>query len=213
MIIAINGKIGSGKDTVGEIIRYIISYKKNGGAWKYPTGFKTGVEYTESDWEIKKFAGKLKIVASILSGSPIENFEDQDFKKQSMTSNWNMTYREFLQKIGTDALRDNLHEDVWVNSLFAEYERPSYWEGREEIWGKFPNWIITDLRFPNELKHIKEKGGITIRVTRPNVINDVSHPSETALDDFEFDYELVNDSSIYNLIEKVNTILINKKII
>lgn len=30
-----------------------------------------------------------------------------------------------------------------------------------------PNWIITDVRFPNEAKVIKDKGGILIRVNRP----------------------------------------------
>ena len=207
MIVAINGKIGSGKDTVGEIIRYLISYKKNGGAWSYPTGFKTNIQYTESSWEIKKFAGKLKTIASILSGIDVERFEDQNFKKQSMSSDWNMTYREFLQKIGTDALRDNLHEDVWINSLFADYNSTieTFRGGRK--------WIITDLRFPNELNAIKKKNGITIRITRPNTSANSLHSSETALDDFEFDYEILNDSTIYNLIEKVKSILINEKII
>ena len=31
-----------------------------------------------------------------------------------------------------------------------------------------PNWIITDVRFPNEAKAIKDKGGILIRVNRDN---------------------------------------------
>ncbi len=34
-----------------------------------------------------------------------------------------MTVRELLQKLGTDAIRDNLHEDAWVNALISEYNR------------------------------------------------------------------------------------------
>jgi hypothetical protein len=39
------------------------------------------------------------------------------------------------------------------------------------------------------------------------------HPSETALDDAKFDYEIINDGEIVDLIEKVKTILIKEKII
>jgi hypothetical protein len=41
----------------------------------------------------------------------------------------------------------------------------------------------------------------------------VEHPSETALDDTKFDYEIINDGSIEDLIEKVKEILIEQKII
>ena len=37
----------------------------------------------QSKWEIKKFAGKLKQIASLLTGIPIEKFEDQEFKKKT----------------------------------------------------------------------------------------------------------------------------------
>ena len=81
MIIGINGKIGSGKDTIGEIIQGLCLTNKG------------------QVFEIKKFAGKLKLIGSILCGTPVENFEDQEFKKQPMSLEWEMTYREFLQSI------------------------------------------------------------------------------------------------------------------
>lgn len=80
-IISLSGSAGSGKDTIGEIIRYLIAYEKRGGSWSYPKGFKLGIQYTESEWQIKKFADKLKDVASLLTGVPIEKWEDQEFKK------------------------------------------------------------------------------------------------------------------------------------
>ena len=39
------------------------------------------------------------------------------------------------------------------------------------------------------------------------------HPSETSLDKAEFDYEIINDGSMDDLIEKVRQILIREKII
>ena len=219
MIIGINGKIGAGKDTVGEIIQ------------------KLCLTNTNQSSEIKKFAGKLKQIASILTGIPVENFEDQEFKKLDMSPEWGMTYREFLQKLGTEAMRNGLHTNVWVNALFADYNltpdksiNESFKEqlltGKSKIHYKLPNWIITDMRFPNELKAVKDRGGITIRVNKPKEremffmnahitidTRKIEHPSETALDDAKFDYEIINDGSMEELVKKVKEILIKEKLI
>lgn len=100
-----------------------------------------------------------------------------------------------------------------------------------------PNWVITDCRFPNEADAIKAKGGINIRINRPIIIrksysehkhiNEIydpnneahvalikgellqnpPHESETALDNYEFDYVIENDGTIEDLINKVRVIL------
>jgi hypothetical protein len=75
------------------------------------------------------------------------------------------------------------------------------------------------MRFPNEMKAVEERKGVTIRVVRPSfmvdgkVITKDLHPSETALDNAEFDYEIINDGTIEDLVEKVREILITEKII
>jgi hypothetical protein len=199
-IIGINGKIGSGKDTIANIIKEL------------------SPEYS---WENKKFAGKLKIIASILTGIPVGKFESQEFKTTNLGKEWgDMTVRELLQKLGTEALRDNLDRDVWINALWADYKSygnyPIYGttEKNERIFLEYgylyPNWIITDTRFINEAESIKQHGGILIRVRRDsgNTVG-VSHPSETALDDYvRFDYEIDNNGTLSDLREKVREILI-----
>lgn len=246
MIIGINGKIGSGKDTVGKIIQWLTKPELDG---QY-IGFQTYDDATLerlSPFKIKKFAGKLKQIGNILTGIPVEKFEDQEFKKTLLGPEWGtikenplnsipvfenvnflhmMSVREFLQKLGTEAMRDGLHKEVWVNALFADYK----WYTKEwdelgnETLGAYPNWIITDMRFPNELDAVILREGITIRVVRPHgYINPHTgeykemplsyHSSETALDDAEFDYEILNDGTIEDLIEKVRTILIKENII
>jgi hypothetical protein len=223
MIIGINGKIGSGKDTVGSIIQYLTATDTSDKALGFiKLGY--GIEgYHNSTFEIKKFAGKLKQIGSILSSVPVEMFEDQEFKKLNMNPEWGMTYREFLQKLGTEAMRDGLHTNVWVNALFADYHSTpnksideSFMEqfitGSSEIHYTLPNWIITDMRFPNEMEAVVEKRGITIRVVRPGTVTG-EHPSEIALDGHIMHYEIINDGTIEDLIEKVREILTKQGIL
>lgn len=184
-IISISGKISTGKDTVADIIQSITPYY---------------------NWEVKKFAGKLKVIAEILTGVPTRQFEDQEFKKQDMPPEWGMTYRDLLQKLGTDAMRNGLHTNVWVNALFADYigmydldtDRTTY-----------PNWIISDCRFPNEFKSVQDHKGINIKVVREtgNTVG-IIHASETALDDCtEWDYIVDNNGTVEELTAQILSIL------
>jgi ABC-type oligopeptide transport system ATPase subunit len=236
MIIGINGKIGSGKDTVGSIIQYLTAEDTGKFCLNRIHSGKSIEGHHNSTWEIKKFAGKLKQTASLLTGIPIEKFEDQEFKKTYLGEEWNspynipfsgpdfvehdgaMTVRTLLQRLGTEAMRDNLHENVWVNALFADYidkHEMSTW-GHEPL---FPNWIITDMRFPNEMDAVYKREGCTIRVVRDYALRGGPedpkniHPSETALDDSHFDYEIINDGTIEDLIEKVREILIKEDLL
>jgi len=223
MILALSGKSGSGKDIVGKIIQYLTD--KDKGGYQHPNSQDDFESYCKNfkqkycDWEIKKFAGKVKEIASLLTGIPIEKFEDQEFKQKQMSEGWGMTYREFLQKLGTEAMRNGLHTNVWCNALFADYVSKfnptnTILDEMSDMSYKnyYPNWIITDLRFSNELADIKEREGITIRVNRPG-INLLDHPSETSLDTAEFDYVIENNSDIQSLIKKVKIILVKEKII
>ena len=276
MIIGINGKIGAGKDTVGKIIQHLTS------EWADEEFQDTDMLDVRSNWKIKKFAGKLKQIASILTGISVENFEDQEFKKQYMPEEWAveiwndpnpiegndycitsrikyeddtslityndglseaevfdheiekrlMTYREFLQKLGTEAMRDGLHTNVWVNALFADYKPLVTYQmeildlgasdlQREKIGkpvhSEYPNWILTDMRFPNELESVEKRHGITIRVIRNNgtrALSDMNnHPSEISLDDSKFDYEINNDGTMEELVKKVRDILVLEELI
>jgi hypothetical protein len=75
-------------------------------------------------------------------------------------------------------------------------------------------FIITDTRFPNELSAVKERCGITIQVRRgEQVDSSVLHESETALDNSSFDYVIINNGTIEELVEKVKDILVKEKII
>ncbi|MGK0446574.1 MAG: hypothetical protein ACJA2M_000343 [Polaribacter sp.] len=69
-----------------------------------------------------------------------------------------MTPRILMVLIGTECGRDIIHPNIWVTSLFKDYVKNN---------NKYPNWLITDLRFPSEKRAIENNSGITIRINRP----------------------------------------------
>lgn len=175
-LIGISGRAGSGKDTVGAIIQYLTAEDTGRFCLGRIESGKSIDGHHNSTFEVKKFAGKLKTIASLLSGANIEDFEDQEFKKGKMTADWDyelvgedwvdgqpqkrpMTYREFLQKLGTEAMRDGLHTNVWVNALFADYKGfvKEWDEFGNDLLVEYPNWIITDMRFLMKWKQLRKE--------------------------------------------------------
>jgi hypothetical protein len=135
------------------------------------------------------------------------------------------TPRTLLQLLGTECGREILHPNVWVNALMSKYvptgikttvssEMIEHLSNRQDdkylinpFEAIYPKWIITDMRFPNELEAVEKKGGITIRVNRSKATESVEHESETALDKAEFKYTLENNGSIKDLVDKIREIL------
>lgn len=156
----------------------------------------------------------------------VDNHSDM----QSHSNLIKTTPRIILQKFGTEVGR-HIHPNTWVNATMRDYTPINYLSipdndrfgesGRTEI--VYPNWIITDMRFPNELKAVKDRAGISIRVIRDKIINvdgkDIKvvekhpHISETALDNAKFDYTIYNNGTIEELIMKVKEILIKEKLL
>lgn len=233
-LIAINGYSGSGKDLVGRIIQYLIFKQVSGSDEEFKISYSLARYDTWSGWEIKKYAAKLKQIASILTGIPVEKFEDQEFKKTNLGPEWDYPtkftvqqghpridseykprqVRNFLQILGTEAIRDQIHPNTWGNALFVDYipnTFPNSTTGRLEL--EWPKWIITDLRYVNEAEIAKSKGSILIRVNREGCKPINNHPSENSLDNYNFDYYIENNGTIENLIEIVRKFLIDIKVL
>lgn len=97
MIISINGYSGSGKDLTGKIIQHLTSHHGIKGTRTFTEahgktddqgyGYGSFTGYN-SPWQVKRWGDKLKEVASLLTGFPIEKFEDQDFKKTVLPKEW-----------------------------------------------------------------------------------------------------------------------------
>lgn len=116
--------------------------------------------------------------------------------------------RELLQNIGTEIIRDKLNNpDFHVNSVIQDIEVLSNY---------FDVFVISDLRFENELNLIRykfEKEATSIRVNRKNhtsklTTEQLNHKSETALDNYKhWDYTINNDGTLEELKNKTIKIL------
>ncbi len=170
-LIGLIGRAGSGKDTVYSMIN----------------------RYVDKPYENKKFASSLKVIAGMLLKVHPDKFEDRNFKNARLDNYGGMTVREFLQKLGTDAVRDNLHVDTWVNSAFSDYTPDK-------------RWVFTDCRMLNEAARIKAEGGKLVRIIRwADNTND--HITETEMDSIEPDYIIYNDTSFHDLYLSVDEML------
>jgi hypothetical protein len=90
----------------------------------------------------------------------------------------------------------------WWGTDFRRAQDPDYWA--KKLFASIPKDIdialVTDVRFPNEFQGIKERNGFTVRINRKNADGSpfvapdrpADHPSETALDGFNWDFELHN---------------------
>lgn len=181
MIIGISGKAGAGKDTAAKMLEVLyanpnISYED----------FANRKYKNFVDIQIVHFADTLKETAQVLFR--IGEWETNTQEGKKTTINWiGKTVRELLQGIG-QGLRDAIDFDIWVKILFANTKG----------WS---NYIIADVRYPNEIKAIKERNGILLRIDREGA-GAGNHSSEIALDDYkEWDVHIKNNGSIEDLFE------------
>ena len=181
MIIGISGKAGSGKDTAAKMLEVLyanpdISYED----------FSNRKYKNFADIQIVHFADILKETVQVLFG--IGEWETNTQEGKKTTIEWiGKTVRELLQGVG-QGLRDVIDPNLWIKVLFANTEN----------WS---NYIIADVRYPNELDAIKERNGILLRIDRKDA-GAGNHSSEIALDDYkEWDVHIENNGSIEDLFE------------
>ena len=79
---------------------------------------------------------------------------------ESVFINKDFETRKILQITGTEEGRNKYGQDIWINTVDT-WMRVYSERGIERF-------VITDIRFPNELEFIKSKGGTTIKIEAPN---------------------------------------------
>ena len=129
----------------------------------------------------------------------------------------NLTPRWILQYWGTEVCRHGFHDDIWIASI------------ENKLRNTNDNIVISDVRFPNEIKAIKKQGGLIVCVERgvkphwydiaiqanrgvESAINWLKenniHASETSWVGESIDHVILNNSTIDKLCDQINNILI-----
>lgn len=120
--------------------------------------------------------------------------------KESIIPEIGVSVRTIYRTLGTEWGRNIINQNLWRDILFK----------RINPYLVSFDMVISDLRFGSEYYGLREKYGfgvIFIKITRPGLELDRSHKSEGLLDEFEFDYEIINDGSLIDLERKVNLIM------
>lgn len=174
IIIAINGKLGSGKDSFADFAVEHYGYKKLFFAeplknevklflQKYNLSFEDrNIWGTQEEKEEELYIQNMDAICKMF-------FPFTDFKHK--VPNGRTTYRYLLQWWGTDYRRVMCDDNYWVKRFIEESL-------------KYEKVVCSDLRFPNEYNAVVNNNGICIKVIRNDSFksNTALHISETALD-------------------------------
>ena len=206
MIIGVCGFIGSGKDTVADYLVNFHEFRRD----SFANTLKDAVAAVFG-WDRTLLEGRTKEAREWR-----EQVDPWWAKRLNMPD---LTPRLVLQLWGTEVCRKGFHNDIWIASV------------ENKMRSSTDDIVISDCRFPNEIKAIKEAGGIVVWVQRgqlpswhimaanANKGDAVAaaklkqlgvHASETAWVGTEFDYEIDNNGTIDNLYKQVESIVRDK---
>ena len=177
MLIGIVGLIGSGKDTVAERLVTHHGYKRD----SFAKSLKDAVS-SMFNWDRDMLEGNT---------TSSRHWREQPDKFWSEKMGKEVTPRLILQQFGTEIMRGQMYDGIWVDSVIGRY--------------KGENTVISDTRFQNEIKTIKAHGGIVVLVkrekipTREEMQKQGVHQSEWDWIGSDFDYTIDNTSSLEGL--------------
>jgi hypothetical protein len=209
MIVGFVGFIGSGKDTAADYLVNFHGYRRD----SFANTLKDAVACVFG-WDRTLLEGRTK--------------EAREWREQ--VDPWwserlnmpNLTPRLMLQLWGTEVCRTGFHDDIWIASLENKMRKTT------------DNIVISDVRFPNEIKAIHNAGGIVVRIKRgddpewydaavsvnagPNGNSTWSlsrvkleklkiHASETAWVGGDIDHTVYNDTTIDALFDQIKNLI------
>ena len=207
MIIGVCGFIGSGKDTIADYLVNIHQFRRE----SFANTLKDACSAVFG-WDRTMLEGRTK---------QAREWREQVDPWWSQRLNQAITPRWILQYWGTEVCRKGFHDDIWIASL------------ENKLRNSEDDVVISDCRFPNEIKAIRNQGGIVLRVVRgpepewydaavavnagPRHMNWALskealnkhniHASETSWVGTEFDAVLDNNSTLDQLYNQVNDLL------
>ena len=199
MIIGICGFIGSGKDTIADYLVNLHHFRRE----SFANTLKDAVAQVFG-WDRTMLEGRTKMAREWRE--QVDPWWAQRLAIPHLTPRW------ILQQWGTEVCRKNFHDDIWIASL------------ENKLRNSEDDVVISDCRFPNEIRAIRSAGGHVIRVVRgaepewysvaeqanlgtngaSQMLQSMGvHASETAWIGTDFDRVLDNNGSLTDLYNQV----------
>jgi hypothetical protein len=141
MIIGFVGLIGAGKDTAADYLVNFHGFRRD----SFANTLKDAVANVFG-WDRTLLEGRTKEAREWRE--QVDPWWAERLNMPKLTPRW------VLQYWGTEVCRHGFHDDIWIASVENKMRKTA------------DNIVISDVRFPNEIKAIHNAGGLVIRVKR-----------------------------------------------
>jgi hypothetical protein len=202
MIIGICGLIGSGKDTIADYLCNFEEFRRE----SFASTLKDAVAAVFG-WDRVMLEGRTKEAREWRE--QVDPWWSERLDMPHLTPRW------ILQYWGTEVCRKSFHDDTWIASL------------ENKLRNSTDSVVISDCRFPNEIRAIRAQGGEIVWVqrgplpewydlaleTNQGSFNHMAtaypeiHRSEWAWVGTEFDHIVDNNGSIVDLYDQVKALV------
>jgi hypothetical protein len=176
MIIGLTGYARSGKDTVADFLVTDYDFLK--------------VSFADP---IREALIRLDPIIAFGEGLRVNLSQALRTMEWNDLKNYSTDIRSLMQRFGTEVGREMFGENFWVDLAIKSAENA------EDV-------VFADVRYPNEAEAVKAKGGVMVRVTKPDVGPVNGHISDKALDDYAVDFTISNNGTLAELSAKVNVL-------
>jgi hypothetical protein len=204
VLIGLNGRRGAGKDTA---FGFIQEWAAERGLHAARRGFADLLKLSFARLFIPDCSidEAVSWCDTLKEDSDLElSWTREDAHQTLTTIQHRITGRQALQRHGTEGHRDVFGPDFWIDALLPIGGDISHnFSGPFDQ--KFPEiCCVTDTRFENEARRIRERGGVVVEIVRGKENQD-QHISEVPLPADLIDTEIWNDGTMDDLRRRVRT--------
>lgn len=207
-LVGVSGFAGSGKDTIANYLVERYGYQKTSLADPIKRACREIFGFSdETLWGPSQMREALDPRYPFSGRSPSDGFQLTEISKSDqewwLDPRSGQKYPKYLnariclQTLGTEFGR-RLDSDLWIKSCLRYIENSGT-----------PFWVIPDVRFRNEMEHIRASGGVLIRVCREGQRS--LHQSEQEMADIpdsSFHFVIQNFGSLSSLYDKVDSTMV-----
>lgn len=201
IVVGLAGRAESGKDTAASMIeQWCIDHDMTSKRLAFADPVKQMAEAIDPLIDVIEPYRLSEHLACIVKRNSLDVETDTGWRAMWDEAKKTPDVRRLLQRIGTDAGRRIIKDDLWTSLMVDRIREHSH----------FDVIIITDARFANEQTLVKDHDGCMILVERPvSTLNtdSAAHVSENSIDASLVDTSIVNDGSLDDLQRKIISVM------